>query len=212
MNLILLGPPGCGKGTQAEHIKSKLHTCSISTGELLRHEVATKSDVGKSIEDKLKTGELIDDQVVLKLLKNQILQCKSGFILDGFPRNLAQAQDLDKLLARLGKKLDAVIYFDVSEDLLVDRICNRYQCSKCGANYNKLFKNPKVEGVCDKCGNTHFSTRPDDNPATVKNRLCEYQLQTSPLIQFYQAKGVLHSIDAGNKLNEVYKAVDKLIL
>ncbi len=211
MNFIILGAPGSGKGTQSDYIKEKLGTCNISTGDLLRHEVSTGSDLGKSLALTMKEGRLVEDQIVLNLLEKSVSQCKSGFILDGFPRNLAQAEHLEKLLIKLNKKLNAVIYLDVPENILIERISSRYLCSKCGGSYNKLFKNPKVPGICDKCGGTKFKTRADDNPETVKSRLQQYKLQTMPLIKFYKDKGLLHTISDAN-LDDIHKKIDELLV
>lgn len=198
MNIIFLGAPGSGKGTQAAMLSKKLEIAAISTGEVLRKEVAQQSEVGKAAQSYMNSGKLVPDEVVINIIKKQLLEtgCENGFILDGFPRNIEQAIELDKMLVSIGKKLDRVFYFDVPEEILIKRISGRFFCKSCGAVYNRHFKMPKVEGVCDECKSDHFESRSDDNEETVKNRLVIYQNLTVPLIEYYQKNNLLLSIDA----------------
>lgn len=213
MNFILLGPPGSGKGTQGEYLEKKLSIKRISTGDLLRNEVAAGSDLGHEIKDILSTGALVSDDIVLRLLKENIAhkEYDRGFILDGFPRNLSQANLLDEILEKMNKHIDAVFYFHISEQQLIDRICNRFYCESCKANYNKLFKPPKVAGVCDECGGTSFKTRPDDNIDSVKTRFSEYKTQTLPLISYYDDRGILHKMDSSKNIEKISKEIEEVL-
>jgi adenylate kinase len=213
MNLILLGPPGAGKGTQAKEIETRHGLVQLSTGDMLRAAVKAGTEVGKRAKSIMEKGELVPDEVVIKIISDRIDQpdCQNGFILDGFPRTLAQASALDEMLARKNKKLDAVIDFKVDANKLVERIVGRYTCAKCGAGYHDTFKQPKVEGVCDVCGGTAFTRRADDNAETVTTRLMAFYRDTSPLTGYYYCKGNLHAVDGMAPIGEVAAAIEKLL-
>lgn len=198
MNIIFLGAPGSGKGTQAAMLAKELNIPAISTGEALRKEVELQSEIGKKAKSYMDSGKLVPDEVVVGIIKNRIVQkdCQKGFILDGFPRNMHQAIVLDSMLATLNKKIDQVFNFDVSEEILIKRIAGRFSCKKCGAVYNRYFKLPAKEGVCDSCGSDQFESRSDDNETTVKNRLKVYHESTFELIGYYEKKNLLLSVDA----------------
>ncbi len=198
MNIIFLGAPGSGKGTQAAMLAKELNIPAISTGEVLRKEVDQQTEIGKIAKSRMELGKLVPDEVVVDIIKNRIvkLDCDKGFILDGFPRNLTQALILDEMLSELNKRIDRVFNFDVSEEVLIKRISGRFSCKKCGTVYNRYFRQPAKEGVCDNCGSIEFESRNDDNEATVKNRLKVYRESTFALIQFYQKNNLLVSVAA----------------
>lgn len=209
MKLILLGPPGAGKGTQAKEISTRFGIPQLSTGDMLRAAVKAGSDVGKKAKAIMEAGKLVSDDIVIGIIEERIAQtdCGQGFILDGFPRTLMQAAALDKLLNAKGLKLDHVIEMRVNDEVLVDRISGRYSCTKCGAGYHDTFQKPKVAGHCDKCDSTTFTRRPDDNAETVKTRLMAYYRETSPLIGYYFAKGVLKPVDGMAPIEAVTKEI-----
>lgn len=213
MNLILLGPPGAGKGTQAEGIAKRRGLIQLSTGDMLRQAVKAGTPVGQEASVIMEAGGLVPDHVVIKIIAERIAlpDCAKGFILDGFPRTLKQAAALDELLTSQGKKIDAVIELKVNDAALVDRISGRYLCANCGASYHDTSCKPKVEGVCDRCGGKDFIRRPDDNPETVKNRLMAYYRETAPLIGYYFAKGKLHSVDGMAPIADVAAQVDTVL-
>jgi len=198
MNIIFLGAPGSGKGTQAAMLAKELVIPAISTGEALRKEVELQSEIGKMAKSYMDSGKLVPDEVVVGIIKNRITQkdCQSGFILDGFPRNINQAIVLDEMLSSLDKKVEKVFNFEVGEEVLIKRISGRFSCKNCGTVYNRYFKLPKQEGVCDNCGSINFESRSDDNEATVKSRLKVYHESTFALIEYYKKKNLLVSIDA----------------
>lgn len=193
MNIIFLGAPGSGKGTQAAMLAKELNIPAISTGEALRKEVEQQSEIGKLAKSYMESGKLVPDEVVIGIIKNRIAQsdCNKGFILDGFPRNVNQALTLDEMLFSLNKKISKVFNFEVGEEVLIKRISGRFSCKKCATLYNRYFKQPVKEGVCDNCGATEFESRSDDNEAVVKNRLQVYHESTFALIQFYQKNNLL---------------------
>ena len=197
MNLILLGPPGSGKGTQAIRLQESNGLVQLSTGEMLRAAVASGSETGKLVGSIMQAGKLVPDHLMVSMIDRRIDKpdCADGFILDGFPRTVAQAEALDGMLARKAKQLDAVIEIAVDDGALVERIAGRFSCADCGAGYHRRFRPTAVEGVCDRCGGTEFTHRPDDNEETVKTRLAAYHAQTEPLLPYYRARGVLKSVD-----------------
>lgn len=213
MNLILLGPPGAGKGTQAEYLQQKFSIAKLSTGDMLRAAVASGSALGKQVKEVMEKGQLVSDDIVIGILKERIQQadCKNGFILDGFPRTVAQAEALDKMLSAEKKHLDYVIELQVDDQKLVERISGRYSCAKCGAGYHDSFKQPKKAGVCDACGATEFSRRDDDKAETVAKRLEAYHRQTAPLLPYYRAQGVLTTVDGMADIAEVTRQIDTVI-
>ena len=213
MNLILLGPPGAGKGTQAEAITEKRGLVQLSTGDMLRRAVKAGSPIGLEASAVMEAGGLVSDQIVIKIIAERIAapDCARGFILDGFPRTLKQAAALDVLLASLAKQIDAVIELKVNDAALIDRISGRYTCANCGASYHDTNCKPKVEGVCDRCGSKDFVRRADDNAETVKNRLMAYYRETAPLIGYYFAKGKLHTVDGMAAISEVSRQIDGIL-
>lgn len=213
MNIILLGPPGAGKGTQASFLQTKLSAAKLSTGDMLRAEVASGSDMGKHLQQIMSSGALVSDEIVVNIIQERIKKpdCASGFVLDGFPRTIAQAEALDDMLEGQGKKIDFVIEIGVDDALLVERISGRYACAKCGDGYHDIHKKPKKDGVCDACGNTEFSRRKDDSAETVGQRLTAYHAQTAPLLPYYEAKGNLRSVDGMADIDEVTRQINVII-
>lgn len=197
MNLILLGPPGAGKGTQAKIIEERFGAVQLSTGDMLRAAVAAGTEVGCAAKAAMEGGQLVADDIVIGIISERIDQpdCENGFILDGFPRTVIQAEALDRLFAEKHKTLDAVIEIRVDDERLVERIAGRFSCANCGKGYHDKFNRPKKEGVCDKCGAQDFVRRADDNAETVKSRLLAYHEQTAPLIDYYRERNKLISVD-----------------
>ena len=197
MNLIMLGPPGSGKGTQAIRLQESNGLVQLSTGEMLRQAVASGSETGKLVGSIMAAGNLVPDDIMVSMIERRIDEpdCAGGFILDGFPRTIAQAEALDGMLARKARRLDAVIEIAVDDGALVERIAGRFSCADCGAGYHRRFRPTAVEGVCDRCGGTEFIERPDDNEETVKTRLAAYHAQTEPLLPYYRGRGILRSVD-----------------
>lgn len=209
MNIILLGPPGAGKGTQAQRLQSEQGLIQLSTGDMLRAAVASGSDLGKQAKGIMEKGELVPDELMVGLIEDRIAQpdCLKGFILDGFPRTEAQAEALDKMLDKKGKTLDRVVEMEVDEKALTERIVGRFSCAKCGTGYHDKFKRPKVDGVCDVCGNKEFVRRKDDNAETMKTRMAAYRAQTEPLRPYYARRGVLRKVDGMAAMDEVYRQI-----
>jgi adenylate kinase len=213
MNLILLGPPGAGKGTQAKGIAAKYGLVQLSTGDMLRAVVEAGSEIGKRAKAIMDRGELVPDAVVVKIIADRLDQpdCKRGVIFDGFPRTLEQAEALDQVLKEKKRKLDAVIELKVDDSGLVARIVGRFSCARCGEGYHDRFKRPKVRGVCDICQSTEFSRRPDDTPETVTRRLVVYYRDTSPLLGYYFCKGNLRSVDGMGSIEEVARGISAVL-
>jgi adenylate kinase len=197
VKLILLGPPGAGKGTQAERLYERHKLPQLSTGNMLRAERDAGTELGKAADKVMAAGQLVSDAIVIGIIAKRIEEpdCKSGFVLDGFPRTVNQAIALDEMLAKKAGKIDGVIELAVDEDALVERISGRFACAKCGTGYHDKFKQPKKPGVCDVCGSTEFTRRKDDNAETVKARLKAYRDQTAPILPYYEKKGLLQRVD-----------------
>ena len=213
MIIVLLGPPGAGKGAQAEMLESRYGLVSLSTGDLLR-DVVTKggpqADAVKAIMD---AGDPVPDDMVLALLQDALTAQanEAGFILDGFPRTVPQAVELDALLTDAQQRVDAVVAIQVPDDVVVQRITGRFACSACGATYHDVFKQPRVPGVCDDCGYTGFTRRSDDNEETVRNRLAAYRAKTEPIIPYYRDRGLLHSVDGTPAPDAVFAAIAAIL-
>jgi adenylate kinase len=211
--LILLGPPGAGKGTQAQSLMTRHGFVQLSTGDMLRAAVASGSEIGRKAEAIMKAGQLVPDEVVTALIESRLnFEAHApGFIFDGYPRTQAQAESLDELLGRHGMKLDHVIELAVDEDALVDRISGRFTCTRCNEGYHDRFKPAKVEGTCDICGNHEFKRRPDDNAETVRARLAEYRAKTAPILPYYEAKGLVERVDGMADIGIVTDAIEKIV-
>ena len=211
--LLIMGPPGAGKGTQAANIVTKYGVNHISTGDMFRSAIKNGTDMGKLAQSYMEKGELVPDSVTVGIVKERLAQddCKNnGFLLDGFPRNLDQAHSLDVILEELGYNLDAVVNVSVDNEILINRIIGRRICKSCGATYHVEFNKPKTEGVCDVCG-AKLVLRDDDKPETVTKRLNVYHEQTQPLINFYNNEGVLVEVDGTQNLEDVFVAITKIL-
>lgn len=213
MNLILLGPPGAGKGTQARILTESHGLVQLSTGDMLRAAVAAGTEVGKEAKAIMERGELVTDEVVIGIISDRLDEpdMKAGAIFDGFPRTLAQADALAVLLEKKGLSLDAVIEMRCDDEQLVERVTGRFTCEGCGEGYHRSFKAPAKEGVCDKCGESKMVQRPDDNAESFKTRLLAYYKETSPLIGYYYAKGALRSVDGTAEIGEVTKQIGAVL-
>ncbi len=213
VNLILLGPPGAGKGTQARMLMDRFGLVQLSTGDLLRGAVAAGTEAGLAAKAVMEKGELVSDEIVLAVLKERLDQpdVAAGTILDGFPRTAAQAEALDALLAERGQQIDAVISLEVDDEAMVERVSGRYTCGSCGEGYHDSFKQPAKEGVCDNCGGTQMKRRADDNAETVRTRLTAYHADTAPLIDYYAARGTLTGIPAMGDIGEIAAAMNAIV-
>ena len=208
-NLVFLGPPGAGKGTQAKRLARDLGLVHISTGDILREAVKNQTPLGRKAKEYMDRGELVPDDLIIALIE-EVMPPEGGVIFDGFPRTIAQAEALDQMLSRKGFKLDAVILFDVPDEVVVERLSGRRVCPSCGAVYHIKFNPPKEDEICDKCG-TKLVQREDDREEVVRNRLEVYRKQTAPLIEYYEGKGILIRLDASKDIEEVYQQLRKVV-
>ena len=213
MNIILLGPPGAGKGTQAQRLVAERGMVQLSTGDMLRAAVKAGTPVGQQAKAVMDAGGLVSDEIVSGIIGEALDQLlpETGVIFDGYPRTAAQAESLDAHLAARGRHLDHVIELSVDEDALVDRITGRFTCANCGEGYHDRYKTPQVEGVCDKCGSTEFKRRPDDNEETVRTRMAEYRAKTAPILPIYEARGIVSRVDGMADISDVADAVGAII-
>ncbi|MCB1458561.1 MAG: adenylate kinase [Nitratireductor sp.] len=213
MRLILLGPPGAGKGTQAKLLLDHYSIPQLSTGDMLREAVAAQTEVGLRAKAVMDAGKLVSDEIVNAIVSERLDQpdCANGFILDGYPRTLQQADALGEMLTSKGIALDSVVELEVNDDQLVERVAGRYTCAKCGEGYHDTFKQPKVADTCDRCGSHEFKRRPDDNAETMRTRLQAYYKETSPLIGYYYAKGMLQKVDGMGEIGAIHAAIRKAL-
>jgi adenylate kinase len=213
MNLILLGPPGAGKGTQAKRLEDRHGLIQLSTGDMLRAVVASGAPLGQQAKEIMAAGKLMPDELMIEMIADRISKpdCATGFILDGFTRTVPQAEALDRMLEEKGLKLDHVIEMKVDDAALVERITGRYTCAKCGQGYHDKFQKPKVDGVCDVCGSTEFTRRADDNAETVTTRLAAYHKQTAPILPYYKERGVLETVDGMADIDVVTEQIEALL-
>ena len=211
-NIILLGPPGAGKGTQAARLRAKRGMLHLSTGDMLREAAAAGTPVGLEAKAVMDRGELVSDAIVGALIGERLdVAVTKGAIFDGFPRTLAQAEALDFLLGERGRRVDFVIELTVDENELVKRIVGRFTCAKCGTGYHDVFRPTKVPGVCDVCGSTEFKRRPDDNEQTVRTRMAEYRAKTAPILPFYQARGLVRRVNGMRSIDDVAGEIDAIL-
>ena len=213
LNIILLGPPGAGKGTQASRLESEHGMVQLSTGDMLRAAVKAGTPIGLQAKAVMDAGELVSDEIVSGLIGERLdaLGGDTSVIFDGYPRTAAQADALDTILADRGRKLDHVIELVVDEDALVDRITGRFSCAKCGEGYHDRYKLPKVEGTCDVCGSHDFKRRPDDNEETVRTRMAEYRAKTEPILPIYEARGIVSKVDGMAAIDAVNDAIEAIL-
>jgi adenylate kinase len=213
LNIILLGPPGAGKGTQAKRLEAERGMVQLSTGDMLRAAVKAGSPVGLKAKAVMEAGELVSDEIVSGIIGERLDMDDTlrGAIFDGYPRTAAQAESLDGLLAERGRQLDHVIELLVDEEALIERVEGRYTCAKCGEGYHDRFKLPAAEGVCDVCASTEFKRRPDDNAETVRTRMAEYRAKTAPILPFYEAKGIVSRVDGMADIGQVAHEIEAIL-
>ncbi len=213
MNLVLLGPPGSGKGTQAKRIERDYDIVQLATGDMLRAEIASDTALGRRVKEIMASGELVPDDLIIALIRVRITQpdCRNGFVLDGFPRTLAQAEALDHMLEQNNLRLDVVIEFEVDEGALIDRLSGRFTCARCGASYHDRYNQPKIKDVCDICGSRDFVRRPDDRAEAVRTRLAAYRQQTRPVLPYYDAQGILHQVDGMAAIDAVTRQIEAIL-
>jgi adenylate kinase len=213
MNLILLGPPGSGKGTQAKRIGRSRGICHLATGDMLRAATASGSELGKRVKGIMDSGQLVPDAIMIDMIAARIGEpdCRTGFILDGFPRTVPQAQALDEMLAKRGLGLDHVILIKVDEAVLIDRVAARFTCAGCGASYHERYHRPQIEGVCDVCGGHGFVRRPDDRPEAVHARFEVYRRQTAPILPYYRSRGILRCVEGMGGIDEVARQIEAIL-
>jgi adenylate kinase len=213
MNIIVLGPPGAGKGTQAKRIEERHGLIQLATGDMLRAAIASGTEIGRKAKPIMDAGQLVPDDVLIAMIAERIVaaDCRNGFILDGFPRTVPQAEALDAMLAEHQRRLDHVIEMKVDEAALVDRITGRFTCTRCGASYHDRYKQPRVPGVCDVCGSTAFSRRADDTAETIKARLAAYNRQTAPILPYYRRRGILETVDGMAEIDEVTRQIEAIL-
>lgn len=212
MNIILLGPPGAGKGTQAQRLVERHGMRQLSTGDMLRAAVKAGTPVGLQAKAVMERGELVSDEIVSALIGEELdaMDADAGAIFDGYPRTAAQAESLDGILSQRGRQLDHVVELDVDEDALVERITGRYTCASCGKGYHDKFEQPAQAGTCDKCGGHEFKRRPDDNEETVRTRMAEYRAKTAPILPIYEARGIVARIDGMAEMDAVTDAIERI--
>jgi adenylate kinase len=213
MNLVLLGPPGSGKGTQAKRIEHRHGIVQLSTGDMLRSATLSGGELGRRVKEIMDSGQLVPDDLMIAMIAERTgrADCGNGFILDGFPRTVPQAQALDAMLGGRGLALDHVIEIAVDEATLVDRLSGRFSCRRCGASYHERHHRPRREGVCDVCGSRKFVHRPDDRPEAVKARFEVYRRQTAPILPYYRARAILHSVDGGGEMDAVTSQIEGIL-
>ncbi len=213
MNLILLGPPGAGKGTQAKRLEQSHGLVQLATGDMLRAAVASGSELGRRVKAIMESGALVPDDIVIRTIEERMTapDAAGGVILDGFPRTVPQAEALDAMLAEHGRKLDHVILMEVDEKALIERLGGRFTCAKCGASYHDRFNRPRGEGECDVCGATDFVRRADDRPEAVATRLEAYRRQTAPILPYYRARGILRTVDGMADIDEVTRQIEAVL-
>jgi adenylate kinase len=213
LNIILLGPPGAGKGTQASLLETERGMVQLSTGDMLRAAKAADTELGHRVKAVMEAGQLVSDEIVTALIDERLVALTEaqGTIFDGYPRTSAQAESLDTLLSERGRKLDYVIELVVDEDALVERITGRFTCAKCGAGYHDTFKQPKVDNTCDVCGSHEFKRRPDDNEETVRTRMAEYRAKTAPILPLYEARGLVRAVDGMADIDVVSRQISAIL-